>query len=52
MEYVLKWWPLEKEQVDVFTREYWNFRVEMDLEDDMLLKSDRTVALRSFRAEV
>ena len=52
MEYVLKWWPLEKEQVDVFTREYWNFRVEMDLEDAMLLKSDRTVALRSLRAEV
>ena len=24
----------------------------MDLEDDMLLKSDRTVALRSLRAEV
>ena len=52
MEFVLKWWPLEEEQVDVFTREYWNFRVEMDLEDDMLLKSDWTVALRSLRAEV
>ena len=51
-EYVLKGWPLQKEQVDVFTREYWNFREEMDLEHDMLLKSDRTVALRPLRAEV
>ena len=32
MEYVLKGWPLQKEQVDIFTREYWNFREEMDVQ--------------------
>ena len=33
MEYVLKGWPAEKEQVDELAREYWNFRKELSVED-------------------
>ena len=36
MEYVLKGWLSEKEQVDALAREYWNFREELSVEDGML----------------
>ena len=52
MEYVLKGWPSEKEQVDELAREYWNFREELSVEDGMLFKSDRIVVPRPLRAEV
>ena len=32
MEYRLKGWPAEKEQVDELAREYWNFREELNVE--------------------
>ena len=52
MEYVLKGWLSEKEQVDALAREYWNFREELSVEDGMLFKSDRIVVPRPLRAEV
>ena len=52
MEYVLKGWPSEKEQVDELAREYWNFREKLSVEDGMLFKSDRIVVPRPLRAEV
>ena len=33
MEYVLKGWPSENEQVDELPREYWDFREELSVED-------------------
>ena len=52
MEYVLKGWPSEKEQVDELAREYWSFKEELSVEDGLLFKSDRIVVPRSLRAEV
>ena len=52
MEYVLKGWLSEKEQVDELALEYWNFREELSVEDGMLFKSDRIVVPRPLRAEV
>ena len=52
MEYVLKGWPSEKEQVDELAREYWSFQEELSVEDGLLFKSDRIVVPRSLRAEV
>ena len=52
IEYVLKGWPSEKEQVDKLAREYWNFREELSVEDGMLFKSDRIVVPSPLRAEV
>ena len=52
MEYVLKGWPAEKEQVDELAREYWNFREELNVEDGMLFTSDRIVVPRPLIAEV
>ena len=43
MEYVLKVWPSEKEQVDELAREYRSFREELSVEDGLLFKSDRIV---------
>ena len=52
MEYVMKGWPSEKEQVDELAREYWSFREELSVEDGLLFKSDRLVVSRPLRAEV
>ena len=52
MDYVLKGWPTEKEQVDELAREYWNYREELSVEDGLLFKSDRIVVPRALRAEV
>ena len=52
MEYVMKGWPSEKEQVDELAREYWSFREELSVEDGLLFKSDRLVVPRPLRAEV
>ena len=52
MEYVLKGWLSEKEQVDALAGEYWNFREELSVEDGMLFKSDRIVVPRPLRAKV
>ena len=52
MEYVLKGWPSEKEQVDELAREYWSFKEELSVEDGLLFKSDRIVVPRPLRAEV
>ena len=52
MEYVLKGWLSEKEQVDELAKEYWNFRGELSVEDGMLFKSDRIVVPRPLRPEV
>ena len=43
MEYVLKVWPSEKEQVDELAREYRSFKEELSVEDGLLFKSDRIV---------
>ena len=37
IEYVLKGWPFEKEQIDELAREYWNFREELSVEDGMFV---------------
>ena len=52
MEYVMKGWPSEKEQVDELAREYWSFREELSVEDGLLFKYDRLVVPRPLRAEV
>lgn len=52
MEYVLKGWPYEKEQVDKLAGECWNFREELSVGDGMLFKSDKIVVLRPLTAEV
>jgi hypothetical protein len=52
MEYVVKGWPAEKDQLDELAREYWSFREELSVEDGLLFKSDRIVVPRSLRAEV
>ena len=52
MEYRLKGWPAEKEQVDELAREYWNFREELNVEDGMLFTSNRIVVPRPLIAEV
>ncbi|PFX20317.1 Uncharacterized protein K02A2.6 [Stylophora pistillata] len=52
MEYNLRGWPSEKEQVDELAQEYWSFREELSVEDGMLFKSDRIVVPRPMRAEV
>ena len=52
MEYVLKGWPSEKEQVDELAREYWNFREELNVEDGMLFTSNRIVVPRPLIAKV
>ncbi|PFX13903.1 Transposon Ty3-G Gag-Pol polyprotein [Stylophora pistillata] len=52
MEYNLRGWPSEKEQVEELAREYWSFREELSVEDGMLFKSDRIVVPRPMRAEV
>ena len=44
IEYVLKGWPAEKEQVDELAREYWNFREELNVGDGMLFTSDNCSA--------
>jgi len=52
MEYVLKGWPLEKDQVDELAKEYWSYKEELSVEDGLLFKSDRIVVPRSLRAEM
>ena len=42
----------EKEQVDELAREYWSFREELSVEDELLFQSDRLVVPRPLRAEV
>ena len=49
MDYVMKGWPANKEQVDDIAREYWNFREELSVEDGLLFKSDRLVVPRPLR---
>ena len=46
MEYVVKGWPSEKEQIDELAREYWRFKEELSVEDGLLFKSDRIVVPR------
>lgn len=52
MEYVMKGWPSEREQVDELASEYWSFKEELSVEDGLLFKSDSLVAPRPLRAEV
>ena len=52
IEYVVKGWPAEKNQLDELAREYWSFREELRVEDGLLFKADRIVVPRSLRAEV
>ena len=37
MEYVLKAWPLAKDETGELAREYWSFREELSVEDELLL---------------
>ena len=37
MEYVLKGWPSEKEQVDELARKYWSFKEELSVENGLLM---------------
>lgn len=52
MEYVLKGWPLTRDQTDELAREYWNFRDELSVEDGLLFKSDRIVVPRAMRPDI
>ncbi|KAK3749722.1 hypothetical protein QZH41_003773 [Actinostola sp. cb2023] len=52
MEYVLKRWPREKDQVDELAKEYWSYKEELSVEDGLLFKSDRIVVPRSLRADM
>ena len=51
MEYVLKGWPSEKDQVEELAREYRGFKEELSIEDGLLFKSDRLVVPRPLRAK-
>ena len=46
IEYVLKGWPSEKDQIHELAREYWSIKEEVSVEDGLLLKSDRVVVPR------
>ena len=52
IQYVVKGWPAERNQLDELAREYWSFREELSVEDGLLFKADRIVVPRSLRAEV
>lgn len=52
MDYVVKGWPIDRQQVDELAREYWSYRDELSVEDGILFKSDRIVVPRPLRAQV
>ncbi|UYV64882.1 K02A2.6-like, partial [Cordylochernes scorpioides] len=49
---ILNGWPPNKNQTSMLTREYWNFREELTVQDGIILKNDRIVIPNKLRAEM
>ncbi|UYV74356.1 K02A2.6-like [Cordylochernes scorpioides] len=49
---ILNGWPPNKNQTSMLTREYWNFREELTVQDGIILKNDRIVFPNKLRAEM
>lgn len=52
IEYVLKGWLSERDQVDELAREYWSLKEELSVEDRLLFTADKVLVPRPLRAEV
>ncbi|PIK51938.1 Transposon Ty3-I Gag-Pol polyprotein [Apostichopus japonicus] len=51
-ETVLKGWPLNKSEVPLSIREYWDFREEIHVANNLLFKSDRLIVPKKCRLEM
>ena len=51
-DYVMNGWPNNKNQVDLAVRPYFNFRDEVTVYEDVLLKCDRIIVPSSLRSEM
>ena len=51
-ETVLQGWPQIKQKFDLCLREYWDFRDELSLMDDLLLKGERPIVPNSMHKEM
>ncbi|UYV63892.1 K02A2.6-like, partial [Cordylochernes scorpioides] len=49
---ILNGWPPNKNQTSMLTREYWNFREELTVQDGIILKNDKIVIPKKLRAEM
>ncbi|UYV75303.1 K02A2.6-like [Cordylochernes scorpioides] len=49
---ILNGWPPNKNQTSMLTREYWNFREELTVQDGIILKNDRIVIPNKLRKEM
>ncbi|UYV74135.1 hypothetical protein LAZ67_11002219, partial [Cordylochernes scorpioides] len=49
---ILNGWPPNKNQTSMLTREYWNFREELTVQDGIIQKNDRIVIPNKLRAEM
>ncbi|UYV80066.1 K02A2.6-like [Cordylochernes scorpioides] len=49
---ILNGWPPNKNQTSMLTREYWNFREELTVQDGIILKNDRMVIPNKSRKEM
>ncbi|UYV66194.1 K02A2.6-like [Cordylochernes scorpioides] len=49
---ILNGWPPNKNQTSMLTREYWNFREELKVQDGIILKNDRIVIPNKLRKEM